>query len=98
MADTTSKPNTIHLLIDSQYGRLSRGRHSARQGSGDSATWAKKTDSGDLLITESGVWALHCSDGFNRTARATLKVSRDGSWSLTGDQKRFFVTDASEEN
>lgn len=81
----------MSITITSQYGTLSRGRHSARQGNGDSARWAEKNTKGQIVITEPGVWSLHCTDGFNRVARAVLTVDEDGGWEMTGDTKRFTV-------
>lgn len=81
----------IEITVTSQYGTLSRGRHSARQGNGDSAQWAEKNAKGQIVITEPGTWQLHCSDGFKRTARATLVVEADGNWTMTGDTRRFDV-------
>ena len=81
----------IKILVTSHYGNLSRGRHSARQGNGNSAMWAEKNARGHLVITSPGVWLLHCSDGFSRTARAVLEVADDGSWEMTGDTRRFDV-------
>lgn len=84
---------SIRITVNSQYGRLSRGRHSARQGSGDSTRWAEKNAKGQLVITEPGVWAMHCSDGFRRSARAVLTVDDDGGWEMTGDTGRFDVAE-----
>lgn len=81
----------INIIITSQYGTLSRGRHSARQGSGSSVRWASKSASGNLVITEPGVWQLHCHDGFSREARAVIEVDEDGGWEMTGQTKRFDV-------
>lgn len=81
----------IEIVISSQYGVLSRGRHSARKGRGDDVRWAEKNAKGQLLITEPGKWLLHCSDGFDRSARAVLEVDEDGGWEMTGDTKRFDV-------
>lgn len=81
----------MRLLITSQYGILSRGRHSARQTVGSSVIWATKDENGNLVIDSPGTWNLHCSDGFNRSARATLHVATDGSFRLSGDAKRFTV-------
>lgn len=93
MNSTNAISQSFELVITSQYGTLSRGRHSARQGNGDSARWAEKNAKGHLVITEPGTWMLHCSDGFNRTARAVLTVDEDGNWEMTGDTKRFTVLD-----
>ena len=82
---------SIEIIVDSQNGTLSRGRHSARQGNGGSARWAEKNGNGQIVITEPGVWNLHCSDGYNRSARAVLTVDQDGDWEMTGDTKRFDV-------
>lgn len=82
---------SIEIVVTSQYGTLSRGRHSARQGNDHSARWAGKNAKGQIVITEPGVWMLHCSDGFSRTARAVLTVDEDGGWEMTGDTKRFDV-------
>lgn len=81
----------IRITVTSHYGTLSRGRHSARQGNGDSAKWAGKNAKGQLVITEPGTWQLHCSDGFSRSARAVLTVNEDGGWEMSGDTKRFDV-------
>lgn len=81
----------IKIVLTSQYGTLSRGRHSARIGNGDNATWAAKNANGSLVITRPGRWQLHCTDGFNRTAKAVLEVAVDGSWEMSGDCKRFDV-------
>lgn len=89
-AQVTAPPG-IRIVITSQYGTLSRGRHSARQGNGSSAVWAAKTPRGNLLITEAGTWHLHCSDGFSRSARAVIEVSEDGDWTMSGDTRRFDV-------
>lgn len=78
------------ITVTSQYGTLSRGRHSARQGNGSSAVWAPKDESGNLVLS-AGTWQLHCSDGFNRTARAVIVVKEDGGYRMTGDTKRFDV-------
>ena len=82
---------SIEITITSHYGTLSRGRHSARLGSGSSVRWAGKNANGNLVITEPGMWNLHCTDGFKRTARAVLTVDEDGGWEMTGDTKRFEV-------
>ena len=79
------------IVVTSQYGTLSRERHSARKGAGSYAQWAKKDERGNLIINEEGSWMLHCTDGFNRVARATLKVQKNGDWTMTGDTKRFDV-------
>lgn len=81
----------ISITVTSQYGALSRGRHSARQGNGGGAKWAGKDANGNIIIDEAGTWQLHCTDGFKRVARAVLKVEEDGSWEMTGDTKRFDV-------
>lgn len=81
----------FEIVVTSQYGILSNGRHSARTGTKASPTWAKKNSKGQLVITEAGVWLLHCSDGFNRTAKATITVEANGDWEMTGDTKRFNV-------
>ena len=81
----------ITLTVTSDYGVLSRGRHSARTGSGSKVIWAGKDSRGNLVITSAGQWQLHCADGFKRSARATLTVAEDGSWEMTGDTKRFDV-------
>ena len=83
----------ICIIISSQYGTLSRGRHSARLGSGSAVQWATKDGRGNLVIDSPGSWQLHCTDGFNRTARAVLTVKSSGSWTLSGDSKRFTVTE-----
>lgn len=83
----------INIVVTSQYGVLSRGRHSARKGKGDAVAWADKNAKGQLVIAEPGVWQLHCSDGFNRTARAVIEVDADGDWEMTGDTKRFTVVE-----
>ena len=82
---------TIRIVISSQYGTLSRGRHSARIGSGSSVTWAAKDSSGNLVIDQPGKWQLHCSDGFQRSARGVLTVKPNGDWEMTGDVRRFDV-------
>jgi hypothetical protein len=79
------------ITITSQYGTLSRGRHSARKGPAGKAQWAEKDERGNLVISEEGTWNLHCTDGFSRVARATLTVRPDGEWTMTGDTKRFDV-------
>lgn len=84
---------SIEIVVTSQYGTLSRGRHSARQGNGASAHWAGKNGKGQIVITEPGVWALHCSDGFGREGRAVLTVDEEGGWEMTGDTRRFDVID-----
>lgn len=81
----------IKIVLSSQYGTLSRGRHSARIGNGENATWAAKDGSGNLVITRPGRWQLHCTDGFNRVAKATLTVAADGDWDMSGDCKRFAI-------
>lgn len=83
----------VKIIVTSQYGRLSRGRHSARQGNGPAAKWATKDAHGRIIIDEPGVWALHCSDGYSREARAVLTVDADGSWKMTGSTSRFAVLD-----
>jgi hypothetical protein len=83
----------VEIIVTSQYGVLSRGRHSARLESGSEVQWAARDSQGRLVITEPGVWALHCSDGFRRVARATLTVDADGSWRMTGDTRRFDVVE-----
>jgi len=85
---TATKPKTV--IVTSQYGRLSRGRHSARQGKGDAAQWAPTDAQGNLLLT-AGTWNLHCTDGFNRTARAVITVKPNGAWEMSGDSSRFDV-------
>lgn len=82
------------IVITSQYGTLSRGRHSARQGNGSAARWAGKNAKGQLVITDPGTWMLHCSDGFRREARAVIVVDADGGWEMTGDTKRFDVIES----
>ena len=81
----------IKIVLTSDYGTLSRGRHSARIGNGSAAEWADKDGSGNLVITRPGRWQLHCTDGFSRVAKAVLTVSANGDWSMTGDTKRFDV-------
>lgn len=81
----------IEIKVTSSYGTLSRGRHSARKGSGTDVEWADKDARGSLVITTPGLWKLHCSDGFKRSATACLTVEEDGSWEMTGDTKRFDV-------
>lgn len=81
----------MKLIITSSYGSLSRGRHSARKGKGSSVEWADKDVKGRLVITEPGLWSLHCSDGFKREARATLEVFEDGTWDMEGETRRFDV-------
>lgn len=83
---------SIEITVSSQYGTLSRGKHSARKGGGGAVTWAAKDPSGNLVISEPGTWMLHCTDGFNRVARATLVVKGDGSWKMSGDSNRFDVS------
>ena len=82
---------TIKIVISSQYGTLSRGRHSARIGSSSDVIWAAKDGKGNLVIDRPGEWQLHCSDGFRRSARAVLKVKPNGDWKMTGDASRFDV-------
>lgn len=82
---------TIKIIVSSQYGNLSRGRHSARKKNGNDTIWADKTSNGNLLITEAGTWHLHCSDGFNRIAKATITIKENGHWEMNGDVKRFDV-------
>ena len=84
---------SIDIRITSQYGRLSRGRHSARQAHGSGFKWAPRDAHGRLIIREPGVWILHCSDGFRRSARAVLEVAPDGTWEISGDDSRFRVTE-----
>lgn len=84
---------SIRIVVDSQYGGLSRGRHSARIGNGSAVIWADKDARGLLIITEPGTWQLHCSDGFSRSARAVLLVDEDGDWEITGDTHRFDVVE-----
>ena len=82
---------SIEITITSQYGTLSRGRHSARRTAKGETVWAEKNGGGQLVITEPGTWQLHCSDGFSRSTRAVLTVAKDGTWKMTGDTKRFEV-------
>ncbi len=82
---------TIEIIVTSDYSKLSRGRHSARQGNGSSAKWAAKNAKGQLVITEPGCWQLHSSDGFNRVAKAVIEVAEDGGWEMSGDTRRFDV-------
>lgn len=91
MADSTFQ--AIEIIVTSQYGTLSRGRHSARKGEGDSLQWAGKNAKGQIVITEPGTWMLHCSDGFKRTAKAVLAISENGDWEMTGNSNRFSVVD-----
>lgn len=84
----------MRIIITSQYGTLSRGRHSARQGNGSAAQWAARDGRENLIIDAAGAWQLHCADGFRRTARATLRVDADGSYTMTGDCGRFTVLSA----
>jgi hypothetical protein len=91
MTAATATAATIKIVLTSDYGTLSRGRHSARVGNGPSATWAAKDASGNLVITEPGTWQLHCTDGFRRVAKAVLVVKPNGKWSMTGDTSRFDV-------
>ena len=81
----------IKIVLTSDYGTLSRGRHSARIGNGSAAEWADKDGSGNLIVTRPGRWQLHCTDGFSRTAKAVLTVKANGDWEMTGDTKRFDV-------
>jgi len=85
--------STIRIVVSSQYGRLSRGRHSARRVSGHEVQWAERDALGRLVITEPGIWLLHAADGFQRAARATLTVQPDGNWKMSGDVARFDVVD-----
>lgn len=85
----------MKLYISSQYGNLSRGRHSARKGQGKQVIWAQK-ERGMLVITSPGEWHLHATDGFSRTARALLVVKEDGTWSMRGDSDRFRVIEEEE--
>lgn len=87
----------IKLIVSSTYGTLSRGRHSARLGNGGSAVWADKDAHGNIVITAPGQWALHCSDGFKRSAKAVLTVEPNGDWEMTGETRRFDVKDESPE-
>jgi hypothetical protein len=89
----TTANATIALTITSDYGCLSRGRHSARIGNGSAAQWADKDARGNLVITEPGRWQLHCTDGFSRTAKAVLTVKANGDWEMTGDTRRFDVAE-----
>ena len=82
---------SIKIVITSSFGTLSRGRHSARLGLGSDVTWAGKDARGNLVIDKAGVWQLHCTDGFRRTARAILEVDEDGGWEMSGDTRRFDV-------
>lgn len=82
----------MSLYVSSQFGCLSRGRHSARRGSGQQVEWARRDHRGWLVIDEPGTWQLHATDGFSRVARATLRVEPDGTWSLHGS--RFSVHEA----
>jgi hypothetical protein len=91
MTTAIETTKAIKIIVTSQYGTLSRGRHSARIGNGPNATWAAKDSDGDLVITEAGKWQLHCTDGFNRVAKAVLEVKPNGKWSMTGDTSRFDV-------
>jgi len=91
MTIATETAKAIKITVTSQYGTLSRGRHSARIGNGSSATWAAKDANGDLVITEAGKWQLHCTDGFKRVGRAVLTVKPNGKWLMTGDTSRFDV-------
>lgn len=84
----------IRIVVTSDFGTLSRGRHSARQGNGNAARWAAKDGKGNLVITEAGEWRLHCSDGFRREARATLVVQPDGDWRMTGETRRFDIIES----
>lgn len=81
----------ISIVITSQYGTCSRGRHSARKGKGANVEWADKNAKGQLVITEPGVWQLHSCDGFKREARAVIEVDADGGWEMSGDTRRFDV-------
>lgn len=82
----------MKAIISSQYGILSRGRHSARRLlNGSVAAWAEKDDGGRLILDTPGAWHLHCTDGFNRTAKAVLTLRADGTYRMTGDTKRFTV-------
>lgn len=84
----------LKIVVTSQYGTLSRGRHSARMNDGDGVQWAKKDADGNLVIDAKGTWHLHCSDGFRREARAVLTVREDGDWTMTGDTRRFDVLES----
>ena len=79
------------IIITSQYGTLSRGKHSARLGSGSDVEWAGRDSAGRLVIDRPGKWQLHCTDGFSRVGRAVLTVAADGSYTLSGDARRFSV-------
>ena len=81
----------LEIKVTSSYGALSRGRHSARKGTGSDVQWADKDARGAMIINSPGIWKLHCSDGFKRTATATLQVDDEGAWEMTGDVKRFDV-------
>lgn len=85
----TTATKTATVTITSQYGILSRGRHSARRGTG-SVEWAAKDRSGNLILTP-GKWNLHCTDGFNRAARAVAVVDKAGNCEITGDTSRFTI-------
>lgn len=82
----------IYLVISSDFGNLSRGRHSARKGNGQNVTWASKDKYGRLEIKEPGIWYLHSTDGFSRIARATLEVKPDGSYEIVGAKNRFKIS------
>lgn len=79
------------IIVTSQYGVLSRGKHSARLGSGSAVSWAARDGAGRLVIDQPGRWQLHCTDGFSRVGRAVLTVAADGSYTLSGDRSRFSV-------
>lgn len=77
------------IVVTSQYGKLSRGRHSARLGDGPNKTWASKDVDGNLVIDRPGVWQLHCSDGFSRESRGAIQVNAAGTYVLKAS--RFSV-------
>ena len=81
------------LIITSQYGMLSRGRHSARKVLKDRTLWAEKDEYGRIIINEPGRWFLFSSDGFAREARATIIIEKDGNWRIVGDTKRFTIVE-----
>ena len=76
-ANRVSTNSTITLPAG-RYENLSRGKGWCRLGSGSSAEWATKTDSGYWSVDTPGKWTVGSTDGFKRKDQTPWTVAKVG--------------------